>query len=313
MANARLTFVHVLSSLHAGTGQGSGVIDLPIAREKSTGIPFLPGSSLKGTLRSRCLNTGKSELAHNLFGNSSDPNEMDGSVSQVQFSDQRLLLLPIRSLAGTFAWVTSPYILYRLSRDIKEMQSNAQLPIPQVKDISTCYTVSKDCAIILPQQAHTVYLEDLDLKAQVHEQIAGVEPVAAWATWIAQQLFSDNAAYWQEALRQRLCIVHDDVFNFMLTTATEITTRIRLREDSKTVVDGGLWYEESLPTETVLSGITLATPLNPANGSANARKTPLTSETIFKELKALTNTTLQLGGKATVGRGMCRVVLAEEK
>ena len=45
-----LSFVHALSPLHAGTGQGAGILDLPIAREKATGLPFLPGSSLKGTL-----------------------------------------------------------------------------------------------------------------------------------------------------------------------------------------------------------------------------------------------------------------------
>ena len=49
-----LSFVHALSPLHAGTGQGAGIIDLPIAREKATGLPYLPGSSLKGTLRARC-------------------------------------------------------------------------------------------------------------------------------------------------------------------------------------------------------------------------------------------------------------------
>jgi len=52
--DARLLFVHALSPLHAGTGQGSGVIDLPIAREKATGLPFVPGSSLKGVLRDAC-------------------------------------------------------------------------------------------------------------------------------------------------------------------------------------------------------------------------------------------------------------------
>ena len=32
----KLMFVHALSSLHAGTGQGVGTIDLPIARERAT-------------------------------------------------------------------------------------------------------------------------------------------------------------------------------------------------------------------------------------------------------------------------------------
>ena len=53
MKHVALVFLHALSPLHAGTGQGIGAIDLPIAREKATGIPYLPGSSLKGVLRDR--------------------------------------------------------------------------------------------------------------------------------------------------------------------------------------------------------------------------------------------------------------------
>jgi CRISPR-associated protein Cmr4 len=52
--STHMLFTHALSPLHPGTGQGVGVIDLPIAREKATGLPYLPGSSLKGTLRSAC-------------------------------------------------------------------------------------------------------------------------------------------------------------------------------------------------------------------------------------------------------------------
>ena len=52
---ALLLFVHALSPLHVGIGQGVGLIDLPIAREKATGLPILPGSSLKGALRDLCV------------------------------------------------------------------------------------------------------------------------------------------------------------------------------------------------------------------------------------------------------------------
>ena len=32
-------FIHALSPLHPGVGQGVGGVDLPVAREKATGIP----------------------------------------------------------------------------------------------------------------------------------------------------------------------------------------------------------------------------------------------------------------------------------
>src|SRR5207237_5302877 len=99
---AQLTLVHALSPLHAGIGQGAGIIDLPIAREKATGIPYLPGSSLKGALRTRCKNRGMQQECHEIFG-SDNVDDTNSSASMIQFSDQRLLLLPVRSLAGTFA------------------------------------------------------------------------------------------------------------------------------------------------------------------------------------------------------------------
>jgi CRISPR/Cas system CMR subunit Cmr4 (Cas7 group RAMP superfamily) len=43
--------LHAFSPLHAGTGHAADVIDLPTARYKATGIPFVPGSSIKGVLR----------------------------------------------------------------------------------------------------------------------------------------------------------------------------------------------------------------------------------------------------------------------
>ena len=37
--------------LHPGSGQTANAIDLPVAREKTTNYPVIPGSSLKGALR----------------------------------------------------------------------------------------------------------------------------------------------------------------------------------------------------------------------------------------------------------------------
>lgn len=290
--NARLMFVHALSPLHAGVGQGAGVIDLPIAREKSTGLPFLPGSSLKGALRARC--SGKECVQ--VFGpDTVDVASDSNHASSAQFSDQRLLLLPIRSLAGTFAWVTSPYVLYRLARDIADAQIDPPASIPDISDPETCSVATVTPKITLDTSESKVYLEDIDLKA-VPNDVATL-----WAKWIGERMFPNDTT-WQQMLLERFCIVHDDVFNFMIDAATEITARIKLREDAKTVQDGGLWYEEALPTETILSGIVLAIPIK-ASG--------IDAEGVFKVLSGLTGKMLQLGGKATVGRGLCRVLMTD--
>jgi CRISPR-associated protein Cmr4 len=295
-----LTIVHVLSSLHAGTGQGSGVIDLPIAREKATGLPYLPGSSLKGTLRTRC----PEEKREPIFG-SEDTAIGASSAGTVQISDQRLLLLPVRSLAGTFAWVTSPYVLRRLKRDLQDLGIEQGM-LPEIPTIAAenlqearISDVEEQCRLVAVKDKGILYLDEFDL-------IAHPDPyVTQWATWLGHLIFSDKIkhAEWRQALQGQFCIVHDDLFGFLLRTAIEVTARIHLQEESKTVMNGGLWYEESLPAETVLSGLMLTTP----------RPGKLSAEEIGQELDQLVTRPLQLGGKSTTGRGLCRVSITDMK
>lgn len=291
MNHARLTFLHALSPLHAGTGQGSGIIDLPIAREKATGLPYLPGSSLKGTLRGLC----DPRERRRIFGPETTEMQTDNHhASSIQFSDQRLLLLPVRSLAGIFAWITCPYILHRFARDIRDAElTPPDQPVPSLDREEQCALASEQSKLLIDTD---VYLEELHLTENAYSAGAG-----AWAAWIAQYVFPRDDD-WQTMLKDRFCVVHDDIFSFLLETATEITARIKLQAETKTVEDGGLWYEEALPVETILAGIALATP-TVASG--------LKTNEVFTVLRKLTGTTLQFGGKATVGRGLCRVLLTE--
>ena len=287
--DAKLLFLHALSPLHAGTGQGVGVIDLPIAREKATGIPYVPGSSLKGVLRDACTDK---DLRERVFG--PDTGNADEYAGSIQLSDFRLLLLPVRSLAGTFGWITSPLLLRRLVRDVAMCQGlRPPTAVPDLaKGQTTCAVSDQDCALLMNVgKSDQVVLEDLLLTAEKSAD------VALWAGWLGEHLFKADG-YWQGALRSRLCIVHDDVLNFLLETATEVTARIRLEADKKTVAQGALWYEEALPAETVLSGLVVA-------AEVKSKK-----DEIFKTIEKLTQTPLQVGGKATVGRGLCRVRLA---
>lgn len=301
---ARLLMVHALSPLHAGTGQGIGVLDLPIAREKGTNYPYLPGSSLKGVLREMCgqAKGEKSEPVIRLFGPET-ANASDHAGALV-FTDQRLLLFPVRALQGTFAWVTCPLVLERFRRDCKELGNEQSPPaVPPHPPLENAWVTSTS---VLPHESSpskkTVYLEDLDLTAQTDSSID------AWATWLGARLFPASTGAegvarsqaWQKQLSQRFCIVPDDVFTFLVETATEINARIRLQDDTKTVAPGGLWYEENLPTESVLTGFVAFLP---------NQQTKMKEEEAWTVVEGLTQGALQLGGKATVGRGLCRLRL----
>lgn len=282
---AKLLLIHSLSPLHAGTGQGVGIIDLPIAREKATGIPFLPGSSIKGVLRDKCVDDS---LKKQVFG--PDTANAADHAGSVQFADARLLLLPVRSLAGTFAWVTSPLLLERFRRDADGSKDLMLPPMPALPAGETdCVVANGGCELLLQPQG-LIVLEDLLLEPKLDAN------TTIWADWLGRHLFPGDL-YWHSALKARLCVVSDNVLGFLLQTATEVTARIQLEPDKKTVKRGALWYEEALPTETVLSGLVLASSVK-----ADAA-------VVFKTVGDLTKDALQLGGNATVGRGLCRLRL----
>lgn len=287
---ARLLLVHALSPLHAGTGQGVGAIDLPIAREKATNIPYLPGSSLKGALRDRCEDTAARKT---VFG--PDTQAASEHAGAAQFADARLVLLPVRSHAGTFAYTTSPYLLARLARDAADTNDAPPARVPAPAGIEDCL-VPDNSLLSATGNDGRVVLEDLDLQPTADAS------AAAWAEWLGARLFASSPE-WRASLTGRLCVVHDDAMGFLLETATEVVARIKLKDDTKTVQDGGLWYEESLPAETVLVSLVLA--------GAARDKSGLTPDGVLDTIGGLVqDTTVQLGGKATVGRGLCRLTLA---
>ncbi len=285
-----LLFVHAISPLHAGTGQGVGAIDLPIAREKATNIPYLPGSSIKGVLRDLETDLGVQRVVYGpSTANASD------HAGAAQFADARLLCMPIRSLAGTFAWVTSKFLLERYKRDATD--AALVLPTHVIPDPTTQNCVlseTSELEVVVEQQTN-VYLEDLDLHPTKNAE------ATAWAAHIASQVFTDTA--WQEEFKKRFCLVSNDVMSFLLETATEVVARIALEDDTKTVKDGALWYEENLPAESILVSLVLTS-------ASRYDQRPVSAADVMAEVAANANEkTVQIGGKANVGRGLCRLVM----
>lgn len=277
--NSDVYFIHAITPLHAGVGQGVGVIDLPIARERATNMPYLPGSSLKGALRAL---SGESERTKPLFG--PDTSHASDHAGSVQLSDARLLLFPVRSLRGVFAYATSPFLLNRFLRDARDAQVKGL-------DISTDGPATDERCLVVAKSpllhGDRVWLEDLGLRAD--------------AKLIGQSFATLGQRIGIADLDKRICILSDDAMSFLVDTATEVVARIRLDQDKLTVARGGLWYEEALPAETVLTGIAHTR----GNGQFDAKKA-------LEEFRGLVkqHSSMQLGGKATVGRGVCRVSLA---
>lgn len=272
----RTVFWQALTPVHSGTGQTSAsVIDLPIAREVATGYPVIPASSIKGVLRDGREGTDE-------YGYANKEVEWEGKKEKVSkagdltFTDARVLCLPVRSYKGTFAYLTCPLVLQRFVRDQRAFALQPLFAsLPSVNDTDALVTGQT-----LVHQGKLI-LEDIDLSEQQSQEASVI------AEAIAKAVFSCETE--QKLFLERFAIVQDDVFAFFSETATEVAARVKLKDDSKTVQDGGLWYEEAIPAETLFSSFVLS--------SAGA----------FGELEKQQH--LQIGGKASVGRGLLRLVV----
>jgi CRISPR-associated protein Cmr4 len=151
-----------------------------------------------------------------------------------------------------------------------------------------------ECALVASgnqiELAGKIYLEDLDLAAQPDSA------VRAWAAAIATAALDDD---WHKHFVDRFAVLSDDVFTFLTETGTEVVARIKLKEETKTVQGGALWYEEAVPSEAIFAAPVLAAP---RNGTSAASLLDLVGAKV-------TETVLQIGGNATVGRGLVRARL----
>lgn len=284
--NERTFWLHAVNPLHVGSGRGVGYIDLPIMREKVTAWPFVPGSAVKGVLAdhygaSDPREREKDPLKARAFGTAGD----EGNSGSLVFTDARIVCIPIRSFSGAFAWVTSPLCLIRLARDI-----GSDTPIPSVEKNEEALVISENSRIVLEG---SVYLEELDFAAR---SSAEADP---WADHIAKGVFG-NEKDWMKTFKERFVIVHDDVFSFFCETGTEVAARVRINDETKTVASGALWYEESLPTETILAGLVWCDKVYGGKNSENRSAEEMLEHFCAAPLH------LQIGGKATVGKGLVR-------
>src|SRR5713226_9030939 len=257
--NAKMLYLYVETPLHAGVGSGLSSIDLPIQRERTTQYPMIQGSGIKGKLRAamegerKALSPEQRNTVDILFGPPSKPAEGDedkasGSdhAGALIFGDARILLFPVRSLLGVFAYTTSYDVLNRFKRDIERSRPGKQLPW----DISS--TVGQNIAMVTNpsevQANNRVVLEEFSFIAQTNQQVTEI------AQWLADNALPNSGQddYWHKKLISSLVILSDNDFRDFALNATEIITRVHLDRAKKTVKKGALWTEEHLPTDTLL-------------------------------------------------------------
>jgi len=213
------------SHIHPGIGQSNETVDLPVARERTTSYPFIPGSSCKGALKAAAGSTNPD--ADTWFGRRDN-------AGQVMVSDARLLLLPVRSLTGAYRWLTCPYIIERLIRDRRRV-GWADLG----GRFSFAALEARDRSPVLAAGGGRLFLEERSF------EIVGGLPEGL-ADLLGETIGDELAA---RRLAGQLAVIHDEDFGWFARYALAIQARNVLNEQKTST---NLWYEETLPPDTVM-------------------------------------------------------------
>ncbi|QKG83299.1 type III-B CRISPR module RAMP protein Cmr4 [Kroppenstedtia pulmonis] len=229
--------------VHPGSGQNNGAIDLPVARESTTGYPVAVGSSMKGALRDKA-DQEKWEDVKELFGDQKQAGEM-------AVSDARLLLLPVRSLQGLYRWVTCPYILERLQRDARLAGKPISLHIPEVGEGDA----------LVEEGLGTLFLEELSFDMKAKSKV-----IQEWAEEIEPLIGHDQV---RERLKKQLAVVSDHDFAYLARYSLPVHIRNQL---DKNKTSKNLWSEETLPPDTLLYTLLIPRPGREMKGEEIERR-----------------------------------------
>lgn len=272
--------------LHPGSGSSiNSPVDLPIQRERHTDFPIIQGSSMKGVLRSHAKEIGfKDEEVRKIFGAEGD----EGGAGYVSVTDARMLAFPVRTLAGVFGWITCPLVLDRYKRDMKLANSAVDWNIPSIEEQDIMIKDNSDIRI-----GQNVYIEEIRLSSK---SVNGFEQL--WDCISEAVPTNEEYNFVQNKIRADLGIVNDEVFRDIASLTTEVTARIAIDQSTGVVKRGALWYEEALPTDSLMYSLILL-PKCFRNGSD--------SSAIAQRFLAFDGKVINVGGDETIGRGFVRV------
>ncbi len=323
MPSNALLLVRAQTPLHPGAGTSVGAIDLPVQREAATGWPTLEGTGVKGVLRdalrTHIMDNKSTELqglegeterdkadrhqdVRALFGTASDSRDetSGGYAGALCVTDLRLLAFPLRSARGLFAWVTCPTALDRLRRDCKLAQVASPVTDNSYPGEEEAHLTQEALDHLRVGANNQIVLENLIFQGVPQGENTAPAKLGAFLqeNWVDAGLRPE----------QRVVVLSDTAFTFVVRHCTEIVSRVALEPTSKRVRTGALFSQEQLPPETLLYSVLL---LSDARGGQEN----LTACKLLDWVKAIVGgRLLQLGGDETTGKGWCetRLYMKEE-
>jgi CRISPR-associated protein Cmr4 len=292
MTDFRVGYLYSLAPIHCG-GEGDLGNILEIAREVHTNFPYVPGSSLRGSLRDEVQQYRGQDVCDRLFGKELDSGSGDMGVHQVWFGDARLLWVPMRTMAlegsgDAFTWVSC----HSLIRD-HALVSGQLMPTFRKQPIGTC----KGIYYVADSKIEVETMNDNEKAAT---QLKG--------TW-ANSLQGDVKSTWENSR----IVLSDSDFEILMEHSlwTQIRNKIQENDNGKTQAGSAevFWTDVCIPRDTILYFSWGYSLLKDRPDQPNPKKlTHADHPALLEIMKGL----LQVGGQANVGRGWVQSWVADE-
>lgn len=243
------------------------------------------------------------------------PEEGDAHAGALGFTDARLLLFPIKSMKSVFAWIACPYILEKFKNEMTLAGISYMLPMLPVPKENT---VPHNCSLIVSNS--NIVLEEYTFKVEKDSDANGI--CSKFAEWLSNYVFpntkdgKDPYAYWKEKMKKDFVVLSDNDFRDFVNLSTEVVARTRINNETGTVQPGALFYEEYLPQESILYSLAMASPIFKEKDTDKGifKQNGKSEEDLVLEFfKAGLPDVIQIGGNATIGKGIVRTRILETK
>jgi CRISPR-associated protein Cmr4 len=239
-------------------------------------------------------------LIGRIFGPETNASDFAGAFS---LSDAQLVALPVRSLKGAYVYATSPLALARVKRLAALAGIEQAWKVPAVPE-----------GHALIASDHCLATGRLVLEAFEFPRGAGASgDCAVIANWLANQAFADPADFFAKKLSADLVILNDSDFSHFARHGMAVEPHVRIDDESGTADDGGLFYTENLPPETLMTGLAQAT-VERRKKDSERRQDELDADAVLAAVfegregrPGIGGQPLQIGGDATTGRGLVLV------
>ena len=300
-ANAAL-FLYATSPVHMGASQAFGLIDNPIARERHSDHPVLAGSGLKGALRHRFEAEGGAwvesadgeRLLSRLFGPELDEKRKHAHAGAVSIGDANLVLFPVRSLRRGYVYATSSHALGRMSRCLAQLGIAGLPELPSAVAVGTAVVTNSSLL-----QGNRLHLEAYEYEvAGTAEDHARMQAVGAW---IASHALPTSAAmnYFRDKMALDIVLLADEDLTWFARNATSVEPHVRIDPSTGAADDGGLFFTENLPPESLMLA-----PLMTTRERTEADQAIEASAVLDHVANAIHGKWIQVGGDSTTGRGL---------